>query len=307
MQTSFADEIKNVFRKPDNGLWQLIAINVGVWLFLRLSEVILTIAGVTSWGNGKALYLEYLGLPSALDHLLVRPWTLITTFFTHYDFFHILFNMLILYWFGIILKEYLGNKKLLNTYILGGLSGGLLFILIYNISPMFEGVVTGASLIGASAGALAVVVGAATLMPDYQIHLILLGPVRIKYIAGVLVLMSLLGTIGENAGGDIAHLGGAGIGFFYIRQLQKGKDWGAWVQSVFGFFKSFFVRPSNIRVSHKKPKTSKATKTKKPAATKSGTTVAQDEIDAILDKISDSGYESLTKAEKQKLFNASKK
>ncbi|MGI9544685.1 MAG: rhomboid family intramembrane serine protease [Cyclobacteriaceae bacterium] len=307
MQTSFADEIKNVFRKPDNGLWQLIAINVGLWLFLRIVEVILTITGVSSWGKAKALYLEYLGLPSALDHLLVRPWTLVTTFFTHYDFFHILFNMLILYWFGRILKEYLGNKKLLNTYILGGLSGGLLFILISNISPLFEGVVTGSSLIGASAGVLAVVVGAATLMPEYQIHLILLGPVRIKYIAGVLVLMSLLGTIGENAGGDIAHLGGAMIGFFYIRQLQKGTDWGAWVQSVLSFFRSFFVRPSNIKVTHKKPKKSRAAKTKKPASAKGATSIEQDEIDAILDKISASGYESLTKAEKQKLFNASKK
>ena len=304
MQTSFSEEIKNVFRKPDNGLWQLIAINVGLWLFLRLLEVVLTFSGLISWGEGGAFILKFLGLPASVKELIVRPWTIVTTFFTHYDFFHILFNMLILYWFGRILKEYLGNKKLVNAYILGGLAGGLLYVLIYNISPLFATAVARSSLIGASAGVLAIVVGAATLMPNYQMHLLLLGPVRIKYIAAALVIMSLLGSIGSNAGGDIAHLGGALIGYLYVGQLQKGSDWGAWIQSVLGFFKSFFIRPANIRVTHKKPKSAK---TKKTHSTKSGTKVAQDEIDAILDKISESGYESLSKAEKEKLFNASKK
>lgn len=309
MQRNLWEQFKDAFRKNDNGLIQLILINGMVFLFLRVAEVVLFLAGllpkdVRGYYETLVVY-EYLGLPAYVGKLLVRPWTFITTFFTHYDFFHILFNMLFLYWFGILIKEYLGNKKLVNIYVLGGLFGGLLYILIYNISPYFSDVVNSSSLVGASAGVLAIVVGAATLMPNHQFHLILLGPIKIKYIAIFYTIAAVIGSIGSNSGGEIAHLGGCIVGYFYVTQLQKGNDLGGWVQSTLSFFKSFFIRPK-VKVTHRGT-SSRKSKKNKPAAAAPNSGVPQDEIDAILDKISAKGYESLTKEEKQKLFNASNK
>ena len=195
MQRNLWEEFKNAFSKGNNGLIQLILINGIIFVLLRVVEVLLTLTGVI---NDPSIYhqsyLNLLGLPSDLGQLLFRPWTLITTFFTHYGFFHILFNMLFLYWFGRLVHDYLGNGRLINLYILGGLAGGVLYILIYNLSPLFVNEVGYSSLIGASASVFAIVVGAATLMPDHQFYLLLLGPVRIKYIAIFYVAMSFFGS-----------------------------------------------------------------------------------------------------------------
>jgi len=303
MQRNYWEEFKGAFVKGNNGLIQLILINSMIFIVLRILEVVLALTGIIGENfSYHQAYLKVLGLPSDPGQLLLRPWTLITTFFTHYGFFHILFNMLFLFWFGRLVKDYLGNRKLINLYVLGGLAGGVLYILIYNLSPWFANEVGRSSLIGASASVFAIVVGTATLMPEHQFYLLLLGPVKIKYIAIFYVFMSFFGAIGSNAGGDIAHLGGALIGFVYIKQLQKGIDLGSWVQSVLGFFGSFFVRPK-VKVTHRGAAARPRKKAAAPKTTSSG--IPQDEIDAILDKISEKGYESLTKEEKQKLFNAS--
>jgi hypothetical protein len=154
-------------------------------------------------------------------------------------------------------------------------------------------------MVGASASINAIVVAAATLLPDYTFFLLFIGAVRIKYIAAIIVFLSFLGTIGGNAGGNIAHLGGALMGFIYIKQLQAGVNWGGWVTSVIGFFKNLFKPKPKVKVTYRKE-----AKSKSPS---SFNKASQEEIDAILDKISDHGYEKLTKEEKEKLFNASKK
>jgi membrane associated rhomboid family serine protease len=306
MQKNLWDQFKGAFRKGNNGLIQLILINALVFFVLRILEVVLALTGIIdSTSSYHQTYLDLLGLPSDLGRILLRPWTLITTFFTHYGFFHILFNMLFLYWFGRLIHEYLGNSRLINLYILGGLAGGALYIIIYNLSPLFVDQVGHSALIGASASVFAIVVAAATLMPDHQFYLLLLGPVKIKYIAIFYVAMSFVGSIGPNAGGDIAHLGGAIIGYFYVRSMQRGVDIGSWIQSTLDFIKSFFVRPK-VKVTHRGSATrAKTRRTSKSSSSSYSTNVPQDEIDAILDKISEKGYESLTKEEKQKLFNAS--
>ena len=247
--------------------------------------------------------INQLALPSDIGTFLTKPWTLITYFFTHERFFHILFNMLFFYWFGKIIYEFLGNNKLINLYVLGGLMGGFLFILIYNLIPYYSGLVELSILLGASAGVFAVVVGAATFMPNYTVFLLFLGPVKIKYIAIFYVLLSFFNIDGSNAGGELSHLGGALIGFLYIHQIKKGNDFGQPIISFITFIKSLFVPNPKIKVSYKNPKT-KSQKRKPPSGSSN---IDQTEIDAILDKISDGGYESLTKEEKQKLFNASKK
>jgi membrane associated rhomboid family serine protease len=245
-------------------------------------------------------------IPASFVEFLSRPWTIFTYAFMHNlrDIWHIVFNMLVLYWFGRLFVEYLGSDKLIAVYVLGAFSGAIAFLLAYNTIPVFVEQVAahGGGMVGASASVLAVSVATATLLPNYTFHLLLLGPVRIKYIVMVIVFLSFLGTVGSNAGGNFAHLGGALIGFIYIRQLQAGVNWGAWITATLDWIKGLFESKPKVKVSYRKadePKT-KSSATNKVKA-------SQEEIDAILDKISDHGYDSLSKTEKEKLFNASKK
>lgn len=292
-------EFKGAFNRPNNAHVQLILINLAVFVVMITFRVFLTISGNADVYNS---ILRLFMLPADIGAFLVKPWTLITYFFLHEGFWHILFNLLFLYWFGRLINEFLGSKKVVNLYVLGGVIGGLTYILMYNIFPFFQDRIAGSVMLGASAGVFAIVVGAATYMPNYTFFLIFLGPVKIKYIALFYVFLSFANSVGANAGGEIAHLGGALIGFFYMRQLQQGNDIGRPIQSVLEFVKGLFKPSPKIKVTYTQTK-SKAGKSTPPSRTAS----EQAEIDAILDKISESGYESLSKEEKQKLFNASKK
>ena len=305
MRSGILDEFKHAFNRPDNGLVQIILINLVIYVGLIFLRVILTFSG---GGQVYDQFMQWLMLPAAVPEFLAKPWTLFTYFFLHERFFHILFNMLFLYWFGKIIKEFLGGSKVVNLYILGGLAGGIFYMLIYNTIPFFAERIDSSMMLGASAGVFAVVVGAATFMPNYTIILLFIGPVRIKYIALFYVILAFAQTTGANAGGELAHLGGAALGFFYIKQLQRGTDWGKWLNWFFDFIKSFFKSQPKVKVSYRKSSKSKsAAKGQTTAAnTRRVDSTSQEEIDAILDKISQSGYESLSKDEKQKLFNASK-
>jgi membrane associated rhomboid family serine protease len=299
---SIIDDFKNAFRKPNNGLIQIILINVIIFLVLVLLKVVLRISdqsGIYEW-----IYYK-LFLPAPVMDFLARPWTLFTYMFIHSDsdVFHILFNMLFLYWFGKLVDEYLGNRRLINLYILGGLAGGILYLIVHNTIPYFILRQPEIGMVGASAAVYAVVVGAATLMPNYTFFLFLIGPVKIKYIAAFYVVMSFAQTIGNNSGGNVAHLGGALMGFIFITQLKKGTDLGKPLTSLAESIKNLFRRKPAIRVTHH----NKNNRSSAGPASPTFTVPNQDEIDAILDKISRSGYESLTKEEKQKLFRASQK
>lgn len=313
MQGGFADDIKNAFNRPNNAHIQLIIINVVIFVIFGILQVFVDFSGGTT---GMGIQREWLGLPMRPSEFIVKPWTFITYMFAHDGFWHILMNMLFLYWFGRILSEYLGGAKVINIYVLGGLAGALLYVTVYPtvLSLLSDGADISnfsPNLVGASAGVFAVVFGTATLMPNYTIFLLFLGPVRIKYIALFYLLSFFLNLSGPNSGGELAHLGGAFMGFLYIKQMQNGMDMGRWIQSVLGFFGGLFKPKSNIKVSYKKEKTHATGRSTRSAgrakpSTSSGD-ASQDEIDAILDKISEKGYESLSKEEKQKLFNASKR
>ena len=156
-------------------------------------------------------------------------------------------------------------------------------------------------MLGASAAVYAIVAGTAVLMPNYTFYLLFLGPVKIKYIAGFYIVISFLGSVGGNAGGNIAHLGGALMGFIYIKQLQVGVNWGGWITMTLDWLKDLFRAKPKVKVTYRKADG-------EPRKKSSGAMKAsQEEIDSILDKISERGYESLTSDEKEKLFNASKK
>lgn len=297
------DEFKNAFQKPNNAHVQLIIINVVVFLVLAVIKVFSTAAGYES--IFEMIYAQ-LAIPAPFFSFLSKPWTIITYAFVHdlTGIFHILFNMLIFYWFGKLFIEYLGSDKLVALYVLGAIAGGISYLLVYNTIPFYQSQTPLLGMVGASAAVYAVLVGTAVLLPDYTFFLMFLGPVKIKYIAIFYIVLSFLGSVGGNAGGNVAHLGGALIGFVYIKQLQIGVNWGGWITTLLDWFKSIFVSQPKVKVTYRKsePKVHQAAR-----PTTKASKASQDEIDTILDKISDQGYESLSKEEKEKLFNASKK
>lgn len=297
------DDFRNAWDKPNNGLIQIILINVIVFVALIVFKVVFVLAGLSEIYSS---FLGYLMLPADFGTFIFQPWSLITYFFTHEGFLHIIFNMLFLFWFGRLIQDFLGNNRLISLYVIGGIMGGLFYMLMYNVVPFYHDRIDASLMLGASAGVFAVVVGAATFMPNHTFFLMFLGAVRIKYIALFYVLLSLSRTIGSNAGGELAHIGGAIIGFLFIKQLQQGNDIGAPVIQTIDFFKGLFKPSSKIKVTHKKSGSASRKRTTSTSSDSAGRT-DQAEIDAILDKISERGYESLSKEEKQKLFNASRK
>ena len=295
------EEFKSAFSRPNNGHRQLIIINVVVFLSVGIVWVVSKISGF-EWVF-TAVHNQF-SIPPVFSDFILKPWTIITYAFMHdlYSILHILGNMLVLYWFGKLFIEYLGSDKLIALYLLGALAAGTTYLILFNTVPFFVNQSAGfAGMVGASGAVYAVMVGCATLLPDYTFFLLFIGPVRIKYIAGFFIVLSFLGTVQSNAGGNIAHLGGALMGFIYIKQLQVGVNWGGWITAVLNWFGNLFTASPKVKVSYRKSESSNG----KKATNASG--ISQKEIDAILDKISDGGYESLTKDEKEKLFKASKK
>lgn len=292
------DEFKSAFQRHNNAHAQLIIINVAVFLIVSIVGVVFNISG---FGEIGGFVVKQFWIPALLSQFLNRPWTIITYSFMHGGFLHILVNMLTLYWFGRLFVEYLGSDKLVAVYVLGALFGALFYLLAYNTIPYFMPDAHLAQMVGASAAVNAIVVAAAVLLPNYTFFMLFIGPVKIKYIAAIAVALSLIGADGDNAGGNIAHLGGALIGFIYIKQLQAGVNWGMWITVTLDWFKDLFKSKPKVKVSYRKEEKRSGPKPSAPNK------ASQTEIDAILDKISDRGYESLTKEEKEKLFNASKK
>ncbi|SDP85478.1 Membrane associated serine protease, rhomboid family [Mucilaginibacter sp. OK268] len=272
--------------RSGNKLNLLIGINVIVFLGINIPAVIENLFGQPST---IAYYAnDYLATTAYLPKLLTRFWTPFTYMFMHAGVLHILFNMLWLYWMGQIFEEYLGNKRTIGLYIMGGLAGALFYIACYNLFPAFthNPGLQAIPVVGASASVMAIVVATATLLPNYTISLILFGPVKLKWLVLVILVIDFLGMVGPNAGGEIAHLGGALLGFVYIKQLQRGHDW---IGSIGNIFKA----SPKLKVVAKNSNKNSAEYPR------------QDEIDRILDKISQSGYDSLTKQEKEILFRAS--
>ncbi|WP_026629655.1 rhomboid family intramembrane serine protease [Dyadobacter alkalitolerans] len=301
--SNIVDDVKREFAKSENALVKIILVNVAVFLTLLLLKIILTLS---QSANVYTAVINTLQLPAATNEFLYRPWTLITYFFTHDDIFHILFNMLFLYWFGKLIDEYLGAKRVIALYMLGGIAGGLIYIVLYNALPYFQAHVEGSRMLGASAAAFSVAVGASTLLPNYTFNLIFLGPIRIKFIALFYIILSLAQTVGPNAGGNLAHLGGAFVGYVFIKLLQSGTDLGKPLYAVMNVWSRLFRKRPSMQVTYRERQVYRSTSVY--SSTSSSGTIEmpdQTEIDSILDKISKSGYESLTREEKQKLFKAS--
>lgn len=302
--SSIFDDVRGEFSKTNNAVIKLILTNVIVFVAIIILYIVFTIAQYPYYYQWV---IEQLRIPASFGSFLHKPWTLLTNFFVHQGPFHVFFNMLSLYWFGQVLEEYLGSRRLIAIFLLGGLAGGVLFLTMYNLVPYFQPELANTSLIGASGAVFAVILGAATLLPEYTFFVFLIGPVRLKYIAALCIIITMAQLVGPNAGGNLAHLAGAMVGFGFIKSLQNGYDWGKPIYSMGKFFQIFFSSKPKIQVPQRARATTSSTALhyKQSSDTTSVIIPNQDEIDAILDKISKSGYESLTREEKQKLYKAS--
>lgn len=293
---NIVEEIKESF-KQGTGLHKLIYLNLGLFLLVQIVRIVLLLS------NNPELYSDfrgYLAIPSNLEVFARRPWTVFTYMFLHEGFIHILFNLLWLYWFGQIFVQELGMKKLISTYLIGGLAGGLLFLLFYNVFSVFEPVRDSSIALGASASVMAVVVAVSTFRPDRKLHLMFIGPVKIGYIALAMFILSSMVDFSVNTGGKIAHLGGALAGFVFAYYYKQGKDitrgFDRFMDQVATWFKP---GRQKMKVTHKRPANDLEYNRQKGEE--------QKEVDAILDKISKGGYDSLSAKEKELLFKISKK
>lgn len=289
------NDIKKNFSTANN-LTRLIYINAFVFLVFLICAIL---SFLFDNPDIESTLLDLFAIPASLNTLPVRPWTLITYMFTHKDIWHILFNMLWFYWFGKIFLEYLDQRKLVAVYLLGGISGAIVYVASFNIFPAFTGMVSDSVAIGASASVMAVVIAAAAYVPDYTIILFLLGRIKIKYVALAIFILTSFMDFSVNSGGKLAHIGGAFFGLLYILNLRKGRDIGKGFNKIIDFFATIFKPRKKLKVSYKKPATDYDYNKIKADH--------QERINQILDKISKGGYDSLTKEEKELLFNESRK
>lgn len=289
------DDIKKTFRNGNN-LTRLIYINIVVFILITIATVIGFLLNNPEISE-KVLY--YISVPSSFKVLLLRPWTIITYMFVHQGIWHILFNMLWLYWFGSIFLEYLDQRKLVAVYLMGGISGALVYILSFNIFPAFSAVVSDSVAIGASASVMAIVIAIAAYVPDYTVNLFLFGRIRIKYMALAIFVLTSVMDFSINSGGKLAHIGGALFGYLYTLNLKQGRDIGRGFNRIIDFFVTAFKPRKKLKVTHKKPANEYEYNKLKAEH--------QALINSILEKISKGGYDSLTKEEKEILFRESQK
>lgn len=312
MFQSIWEDVKREF-SYGNMVTRIIIINVAVFVSIHLVNLILYVSN----GGTPSPYFDkmvnFLSMSSDWKFVLTHPWGIITHMFLHVGFWHILWNMLFLYWFGRIVGDFIGNQRVLPIYLLGGLAGAAIYFLTANIMPY--GSMGARFALGASGAVMAIVVAAGVIAPDYIMRLLFLGDVKLKYIVFVLVLLDLISIANDsNTGGHLAHLGGAAMGWIFVRQLRDGNDWAMPINNMLNSITRFFRnltssrQPKGPRVVYKNPnRKARATAGKAGPVTDEDDLSHQEQLDAILDKIKQSGYDSLSEEEKEFLFNASKK
>ena len=277
--------IKQAFADQKNPINKYIAINAFVFVALLISAAFYFLGDIPN--PFKMWVMQYFSLTANWKIFVFKPWTFFTYAFIHEKLFHLIFNMLVFHWFGNLIIEYLNKNRMLFIFWAGVLGGGILYALFFD----------GNQLIGASAGIMALVIASATLLPDYEIVLAIFGRIKLKYVGMAYLVIDLLSMMGSNAGGSMAHLGGALIGFLTIKQIQAGNDWSSIVITINSFIDKIFSRKNKLKIVHQTEQQAQASRA----------TVSQAEVDQVLEKITKSGYDSLSKSEKELLFKASKK
>lgn len=263
-----------------------------IFINIALFVVPLALAGVFFLFGITFTWIKWFGLSSNFSDLLLKPWSIITYGFFHAGFFHILFNLLVLHFCARIFSTYFTDKQLLSHYLLGIIFSGLFYLISYTVFPVLK--IQSSNMIGASGGVMAVLVAVAVFQPMMQIRLLLIGSVKLWHIALVLFVLDLIKLSSDNTGGHLAHIGGAVYGYIFAQNIKQGKDITKWFSDLMDYVTNLFLRKTNNKTQFK------TYKNKKPVSSFQNTD--QDKIDAILDKISKSGYDSLSKEEKAFLF-----
>lgn len=291
-------DLKNDFRRASISQ-QFIYINCGIFVVTALVAIVGMLFNV-----GNYSWMEWLELPAWLPQFIKQPWSLVTYMFLHAGLFHLLFNMLWLYSFGQLFLMFFSARHFRGLYFLGGFCGGLLYMLAYNVFPYFSSYLYGSYLLGASASVIAIVIATAIREPEFRVSLLFFGQVRLKYLALIMIITDLLFVTSNNAGGHIAHLGGALAGWWFAAGLRKGTDVTKWINQAI----DWLLGGWKVKRAPKKPKMKvhyggRANDYEYNARKKE----QDEEVDRILDKLKKSGYESLTTKEKKRLFDASKR
>lgn len=294
--TSFIEKLKYRYR---NGsvMVRFLFINLAFFLVIKIISIFTLLFNLYRFD-----IITYLGVPSGLMQLYHKPWTIFTYMFVHEQIWHLLFNMLWLYWFGKIFQQYFSGRTFGSLYVLGGLGGAIFYIASFNTIPYFI-LMERSWMIGASASVMAIVFGAAFFRPNVRLNLLLIGQIKIVHIAIVVFFIDLLSLgNGINEGGHVAHIGGAIIGYLFAVQYKKGRDITEWVGKLIDWFVNLTKprkKKSKMKVKYQRSESDMDYNARKNRE--------QEEIDAILDKVKQSGYRNLTEEEKRKLFDASKK
>jgi membrane associated rhomboid family serine protease len=290
LQNNILEGLKSFFMQK-NILSRLMQINIVIWLICLFVSVFTWLFNISDISFVTKLF----AVPSDISALAEKPWSVFTYMFLQEAFWHLFFNMLMLYYGGKIFLQYFSQKQLLLTYIFGGLVGALFFILAFNAFPVFENMKGQAVALGSSASVLSIMIAAATYRPDYTLNLFLLGQVKMKWVAIVFVVIDFLSITKGNSGGHIAHLGGALWGFLYAYLLKNDFD----IYKIFKKRAKIRVKTVNSENYHKRPKTDEQYNAERAQE--------QEDVDRILEKIAKNGYSSLSDKEKEFLFRQSKK
>ena len=289
----------------NNALILLIAINLIIFVILAFLKAVfyLRFEGATQAAHSfNTNVLNYFTLPAEVNKIASRPWTILTYMFTHISVWHLLGNMLWLWVFGYIFIDLTGNRKIVPLYVYGAFAGALSFVLAYNFLPGLKQSLSGAEILGASAGVMAIAVAVTTISPGYRIFPMLFGGIPIWVLTGIYLIIDLASIPQSNTGGHIAHLAGALTGFLFIYSFRKGYDWSEWMNNFFDWVSNLF--------NPDKPKKGKNIKQElfyKPDKQpyKKTPNITEQRVNDILDKISQRGYNSLTDEEKDILTRAS--
>ena len=297
---------------------RFVMVNVAVFVIVRVLALVCLLFAVDAMPA-----IELLEMPSNPVKFLHQPWSVISYMFLHYDVMHILFNMLWLYWFGAMFHQIFGTRRFVGLYFLGGIGGALLYMLAYNVLPLFSS--TEGLLLGASASVLAIVAATAVRQPDYKVGLLFFGQISLKWIAIVTIFIDVISIGSSNAGGHIAHLGGALVGAAFALADRRGTDITAWFNRAIDLIVNLTRRRPRVKVGNfhnspftrtkqqprddnrRQPRDDKQQYERDNGRRHTMTPAEEAEMDEILKKIKLSGYSSLTAEEKRRLFEVSKR
>ncbi len=289
---NFKDQLTYRLQQLNNAE-KLILVNVVCFVLPLFLRTILYLFNIPS-----GVFIGWFELSADWGELIFKPWTILTYSFMHSGFFHLFWNMYLLYFASRLFLNLFSSKTFFNVYFLGVLIGGLTFLVSYSVFPAFQN--SSPIMVGASAGVMAVFIFIATYSPDQEVRLIFFN-VKLRYLAIAFVLLDVIQIPYGNAGGHLAHLGGAALGYFYVRRLNQGTDIGLPFEALSNRILNLFKKQSNLKTVYKNKSNSAS---KKNAVHDD---LDQQKIDSILDKISKSGYDSLSQKEKDLLFQAGKK